>query len=388
MSRRKPYGSEFFPVFDRAIAALGAAGAVEALASRIRVTKDGAPLAQAMAWLPDVLRSSVGRSSGNADGDLLEVYVTYLERYRHLSRTTIESYLSVLRQWILYLKENSLRNALDATQTNVRGFIATSTESGKKGSTINTARSILDGFYKHMMRIGLAKGNPVSVMPLQRVERGLPDALSRTETEEFLNAPGAGFLAARNRFILEMIYSAGLRTRELIGMNLQDIGDDGMITVRRINGSERFAIMGGAARMAHRRYLQERGNELRKHGDGSATMSSSDREALFLNAQGHRISGKAVYNVCRERSQELWPERPQVVGPAGLRNTCIRDLRDGGAPLHAVAALIDLSAANVERYDRIAIMNLADIYAKCHPHGAQVDAEADREEAEIYRAQA
>jgi integrase/recombinase XerD len=177
--------------------------------------------------------------------------------------------------------------------------------------------------------------------------RRLPDAPKAAEIEELLElADGDSSLALRNRALLELLYSAGLRSQEAVTLDLGDVDfDREVVHVRGKGGKERVVPLGEEAAFQLARYLR----------DGRPALAAGANDALFLSVRGRRLDTSTVRRLLRH--------------PHRLRHAFATHLLEGGADLRAVQEMLGhADLATTELYTHVSDRRRRELYFQAHPH--------------------
>ena len=292
-----------------------------------------------------------------------QLFVDYLRYERNMSPETIRAYHKDLEQFIAYVQPEGAFDPSQVTHTTIRSFLAHLTEHAYEKTTIVRKLATIRSFFKFLIRKGYVQHNPIAEIRTPKVGKRLPHFLEVEEVERLLNAPhGTGFQGARDRAILETLYSTGLRVSELTGLNLNDV--DPMTEVIRTRGKgrrERVIPIGSFALRAIREYIDVRGAVL---ADGA---QSSDPDApLFLNRFGQRLSSRSIRKLMDKYIKVAGLNRK--TSPHTLRHSFATHLLNRGANLRLVQELLGhkhLSTTQV--YAHITTRGLKDAYDQAHP---------------------
>ena len=240
--------------------------------------------------------------------------------------------------------------------SDVRGFVASEINRGQKKSTASRRLAALRSFCKYLNREGIMKKNPAKLISSPKLPKQLPRFLTVDEVFGLVEKPdGLGFMEQRDRAMLELMYSSGLRVAELSSLNLDDINlDEGLVKVMGKGRKERIVPVGGKAQEALRSYLVEK--MLQKKGD----------KALFVSRNGKRLDTRGVRRIVRKYSLALG--LPGKVSPHTLRHTFATHLLQSGADLRVIQELLGHSSlSTTQKYTHLDITHLMDIYDKAHP---------------------
>ena len=311
---------------------------------------------------------------------LIERFVHYLRFERHFSPYTSRCYGADLRQYFEFLAggpgsdytsngklavvEEKVRGADAMT---IRGFLAHLDNFGYSPAT--TARKIatLRSFYKWMLKNQMVQANPMLLIRTPKQTKRLPKAIGVDQIEKLLSAPdNKETLGARDRAILETLYSTGVRVSELVDLNRNDLDYDGQtLHVRGKGKKERIVPLGSHAMAAIRHYLtllepDPRFNRLRQQ------LMTDPAVPLFVNKNGGRLSSRSVRRKLDKylKSSGLDPS----ISPHTLRHSFATHLLDNGADLRSVQELLGhQSLSTTQIYTHLSAMRLRTAYDEAHP---------------------
>jgi integrase/recombinase XerC len=291
----------------------------------------------------------------------LEGFLRYLKVERQMSPHTLRNYRLDLTQFLeFYAREQEDVELKDVTYQDLRAFLATALKVNRK-TTVARKLSALRTFFKYLQRLGVLTQNPAKLAPSPKLEKPLPHYLSVDETFHLLSEPkGDDFGACRDKAILEVFYSGGLRLSELAGLSLGDVDlGPGILRVWGKGSKERLAFLGEPAKGALLAYLPLRQRHLEQQGTGDDT-------ALFVNSRGRRLSTRGVARLVAK-----WVGKSglsQGLTPHGLRHSFATHLLEGQADLRAVQELLGhASISTTGRYTHLNLDYLMEEYDKAHP---------------------
>jgi integrase/recombinase XerC len=299
--------------------------------------------------------------------ELIQQYLEHLADERNVSPETLRAYDLDLRKFLAFLAEFLGRapeevQPRDADALAVRSFLAFLTRDGlgkrSQGRTLSAVRSL----FRYACREGILAANPAQTVRTPKQPKTLPRHLRPGEIENLIEAPvaGEGPLALRDRAILELLYAAGLRVSELVGLDWRAI--DLSARVLRVVGKgrkERMVPFGRPAADALRAWLEVW--ETVRAGKGG-----EDEEPVFLNHTGGRLTDRSVRRVI-----DRWVEQAAVakgVHPHTLRHTFATHLLENGADLRAIQELLGHSSlSTTQKYTHLEVDRLLSVYRGAHP---------------------
>ena len=284
--------------------------------------------------------------------DYIDTFIRYLDLEKGASSHTLRAYRKDLREFSESVKCEP--NNLDIID--LRGFIAGQIQKGLNKTTVSRRLSSIRSFFKFLYREGYMKTNPAKLVSNPKVPKLLPRFLSVDDVFSLVEKPeGIGFLPARNRAVLELLYSSGLRVSELAGINTDDIHiKESLIKVKGKGKKERIVPIGSKAIDAMKSYIIER------------MLLKSKERALFLNRMGKRLTERGVRRIVVKYARALGIHGR--IGPHTLRHSFASHLLQGGADLRVIQELLGHSSlSTTQKYTHLDITHLMDVYDKAHP---------------------
>jgi site-specific recombinase XerD len=247
-----------------------------------------------------------------------------------------------------------------ATVDDLERCIAELRARGLAGSTIARRTAAARGFYKHLQLLGRRDDNPAAALTLPRRQRTLPKTLSAGEAERLIDAArGTQPRDLRDHALVELLYGAGLRVSEAVGLGSSGVDLDGrLVQVVGKGGKERIVPIGRPAVEALRRYLSR----------GRPYLDKRRRPDLFLNARGGPLTRAGAFLILRRLAEKAGLD-PLRVHPHLLRHSFATHLLEGGADLRSVQEMLghaDLSTT--ELYTHVSDRRRRAVYFDAHPH--------------------
>ena len=279
-------------------------------------------------------------------------FIRYLEVERGVSAHTVRAYRKDLEEFSAYAASKPENTDL----IDIRGFIAAQINKGLNKITVSRRLSSIRSFFKYLHREGYITANPAKLVSNPKIPKMLPRFLSVDDVFSLIERPeGIGFMTVRDRAILELLYSSGLRVSELSGLNVDDLNiRESLVKVRGKGKKERIVPVGSKAINAVKSYLVER--ILRRSRD----------KALFLNRLGTRLTDRGVRRIVVKYAKAS--AMIGHVGPHVLRHSFASHLLQGGADLRVIQELLGhASLSTTQKYTHLDITHLMDIYDKAHP---------------------
>jgi len=253
-------------------------------------------------------------------------------------------------------------------------YLADLRAQGLSGSTIARRLAAIRSFFRHLVLLGQCTDNPAAELELPRRHRRLPRTLSPGEAERLVEAAnGTQPRDLRDRALVELLYGAGLRVSEAVGLDKTGVDLDARI-VRCVGkgNKERIVPVGRQAVEALRRYLSR----------GRPFLDRRHRPELFLNAQGGPLTRAGAFLILRKLAAKAGLE-PERVHPHLLRHSFATHLLEGGADLRSVQEMLghaDLSTT--ELYTHVSDRRRRDLYFQAHPHARRTRVSAGTQRAQ------
>ena len=287
-------------------------------------------------------------------------YQDYLKIERGLSENTIENYVSDLKKMTFFLKDNKFITSPKTIQQEViQQFIY---EISKKLSSRSQARIIssLRSFFEYLIFEQLRDTNPTDLIETPKIGRKLPETLSEQEINQLINAIDLSTdEGERNRAILEIMYSCGLRVSELIQLKISDLFfNEGFIRIIGKGNKERFVPIHQKAQ----RYISIYIKEIRSH----LTIKKSHEDTLFLSRRGKSLSRQMIFMLIKTLAVNI--NLNKKISPHTLRHSFATHLLKNGADLRAIQQMLGHeSITTTEVYVHLDNTFLKKIVEKYHP---------------------
>jgi len=351
-----------------------------------------------------------------SEQDLINDFLNYLRFERHFSNYTAKCYGADLRQFVQFLvgsgdgspvgdgpdqlaalpteQRGGLPGAgaaimaapladvreklLAVVPDDVRRYLAFLRDSNYSKTTTARKLATLRSFYKFLLKRGHLASNPVASIRTPKQEKRLPKHLDLEQIQQLLNTPkDTDMLGARDKAMLETIFSTGVRVSELVGLNLDDVDFlGGVLHVRGKGKRERLSPIGASAMKAIQRYLQLRQQDPRRE--------QFDPKALFINKHGKRLSTRSVRRKLDKYLIEAGLD--PSISPHTLRHSFATHLLNNGADLRSVQELLGhQSIATTQIYTHLTTSKLKESYDQAHPRAQSQawEADSDSDESEL-----
>jgi integrase/recombinase XerC len=291
-----------------------------------------------------------------ADRGFIDSYLAHLSKERRLSPHTSSNYARDLRALVEYCDRNQIASWKSLDSQHVRVFAARSHAGGLNPRSVQRRLSAVRGFFNYLLRERVLTGNPAADVRAPKAAKRLPGTLDVDQLNQLLDIPPEDALAIRDRAIMELFYSSGLRLDELVTLDTSqlDLPDR---TVRVIGKGRKTRILpvGRKAVEALQTWLKERSG-----------LASPDETAMFVGRNGGRLKHRAV-----QLRIAYWARRkglPSHVHPHLFRHSFATHLLESSKDLRGVQELLghaDISTTQI--YTHLDFAHLARTYDASHP---------------------
>jgi len=284
-------------------------------------------------------------------------FLSHLRTERRLSPHTVSAYARDLAAFQSYCEAQADGGSI--AQFDSRGarvYAARLHRRGLSGRSVQRNLSALRSFYRFLMREGAARTNPFEGIRAPKAPRALPRTLSTDQAEQLVAAEQRSPLAVRDKAIMELFYSSGLRLSELVGLDVADFSaEDSLVRVLGKGNKTRILPVGRHAKAALAAWLSER-----------AELVAVGETALFVSRHGSRLSARSVQQRLR-----YWARKhglPVSVHPHMLRHSFASHLLESSSDLRAVQELLGhANISTTQIYTHLDFQHLAGVYDKTHP---------------------
>jgi integrase/recombinase XerD len=295
-----------------------------------------------------------------------ERYLDHLAVERGLSPNTLAAYRRDLRRYVAFCTKRNVLVPGDVDEPTIRSFVASISastwgedERAYSARTVARTLSSVRSFHRFLLREGAAERDPAAAIVQPKLPRSLPHPLPFDEVSRLLEAPDTATLVGlRDRAILEVLYGAGLRISELVGLDVDDVDlEEGSVRVLGKGGKEREVPLGAFGRDAVKAYL------VRARPTFASRVS---RAALFLNQRGGRLTRQSCTRLLAASVEAARIERRVTLHT--LRHSFATHLLEGGADVRVVQELLGhASVATTQIYTLVTKDHLREVYYTSHP---------------------
>ena len=301
----------------------------------------------------------MSKKLADAENPAIDRFIDSLWSQKGLADLTLRAYQQDLRQFSRWLGAQGGR-LLEADQASIQRFLAQRFDAGASARSNARLLSTLKQYYRHLIRNGERQDNPTALISAPRIHRSLPHSLAESDIEKLLQAPDLeSAYGLRDRCMLELMYSSGLRVSELVGLQMNQVNANlGLVRLVGKGNKERVVPVGEEALHWLSLYLKQARPDLQK------TKAASD--ALFLSSRGSAITRQAFWQNIKKHLLKAGIKT--VFSPHSLRHAFATHLLNHGADLRTVQMLLGHSSLSTTQiYTHIAQQRLASSHAEHHP---------------------
>jgi len=283
-------------------------------------------------------------------------FVRHLETERRLAALTVKHYLRDIESLRRYCDKHELQKWADLDNEHLRAYSAAAYRRGLSSRSIQRRLSANRTFFRYLVREKWVRKNPVDSVSAPKSGKRLPGNLDADRMARLLDIKGDSALISRDRAILELLYSSGLRLGELLGLNIGDIDiADATVRVTGKGNKERIVPVGRHALKAIAGWQRLRGQ-----------MAAPDETALFVSQRGTRLSPRSV-----QARVDYWAKRQGIdckVYPHIFRHSFASHLLESSHDLRGVQELLGhANISTTQIYTHLDFQYLAQIYDQTHP---------------------
>ena len=298
----------------------------------------------------------------SAETDWIDKFIHHLEYERRLSPLTCKHYRRDLQALTDFCDEIERQSWAELDSEDFRAFSGTSYRRGLSARSIQRRLSAARTFFRYLLREKQVKRNPVESVPAPKHSKRLPENLDADRMARLLEIPGDTPIVDRDRAILELLYSSGLRLAELVDLNLGDVdGNDATVRVTGKGNKDRIVPVGSKALAALATWQKSR-----------TAMADQDEPALFVSTRGQRLSPRSV-----QSRVTYWAKRQGIdskVYPHLFRHSFATHLLESSHDLRGVQELLGhANISTTQVYTHLDFQHLAQIYDKTHPRARKKD---------------
>jgi len=290
----------------------------------------------------------------------IPAFLNYLQYEKRYSVHTIVAYKTDLTQYATYLTKQYESLLLAAEVSMIRSWMMTIIESGCSQRSLNRKLSSLRQFYKYLLNNDLIESNPMLRIVSLKTDKVLPSYISKEDMVTLLDTSKfpRDYVGLRDRMIIELFYSTGIRLSELINLNISDIDFiNKQVKVFGKRSKERIIPLLDSCLERLRNYLKT-----------YKTQFNADSNCLFLTEAGNVLYPKLVYRIVNSYLSDVTGVKQK--SPHILRHAFATHMLNDGADLNAIKEILGHSSlTSTQIYTRSSAERLKEIYKQAHPRG-------------------
>ncbi len=293
-------------------------------------------------------------------------FLVELAAARGASAHTLRAYRGDLDSFLASCARYGVEDPAAVSPRILRAWLAEMSEAGLARTSIQRRLSGVRSFFRHLLQYGVVDAHPALGLRQRRSARNLPGALSIEEVEALLGSFDPSTHAGRrDRALLELLYSAGTRAAETVGLDVGDLDlARGVARVRGKGRKERLAALGRHAVASLRAYVVDP-ERPRARGAVSA-------QAVFVGPAGRRLTTRTLQRIVQRAVLRAGIHRPAT--PHTLRHSFATHLLDRGADLRSVQSLLGHAhLTTTQIYTHVSIERLREVYERAHPRSGKKD---------------
>jgi len=288
-------------------------------------------------------------------------YLHQLRTARQLSRNTVNSYKVDLESFSEYCASLNIKHWNTIGSREIRQHIAQQHRQGLSGKSLQRHLSSIRGFYNYLVKTHGVPCNPAVDISAPKTERRLPKTLDADQVSQLLDLKGEDPLTIRDKAMMELFYSSGLRLSELVNADTHHYcHQEGSIRVTGKGNKERVLPVGRHARDAIRQWLRVRDSFVK------TVSENNDATALFISKSGQRLKQRSIQQRLKKRGLQQGADAN--IHPHMLRHSFASHLLESSGNLRAVQELLghaDISTTQI--YTHLDFQHLAQVYDETHP---------------------
>lgn len=297
--------------------------------------------------------------------NLFDSFLSYIELEKEYSKNTISSYKNDLDDFKEFLTKID-KDPIEINKKDIFNYLVFLSKKKLKPASLRRKISALRSFYKFLIREELIENDPTIDLTLPKKDKVLPDVISVEEIEKLINIiPEKGFKGKRDRALIELLYSSGLRVSEIINLKINEIDlKNGYLKCFGKGSKERIVPFGSFAKDLLIEYIEERDK------------NNINSDLLFVTKKGKKIVRQEINNILNRYAKKS--KLKKKIHPHMLRHSFATHLLERGADLRSVQELlghVDISTTQI--YTHLTKEHLREVYMNSHPLWRKNDKKSD-----------
>ncbi len=293
--------------------------------------------------------------------DILNDFCDYLKIDKRYSDLTVESYRTEIKGYLEFFKEKNIK-VKDIKNSDIKDYLTYIKKGETSDRTLAHNVSVIRTFYKFLLTLKIIERNPTEFLELPKLRKKLPTVLSKEEVEKLLDIDLTDCYSYRNKAMLELLYSTGLRVSELVNLELNNIDlENCMLKTIGKGNKERIIPISDYALYYVEKYINEyRGSMLKK----------GINNYVFINNHGNPMTRQGFFKIIKKLALEKGIKTP--ISPHTLRHSFATHLLDYGADLRSIQEMLGHSnLSTTQIYTHVSSEHLKDNYNNSHPHSKE-----------------
>lgn len=287
-------------------------------------------------------------------------FCDYLRIDKKYSNLTVESYKTEIKKYLDFFKERNIK-IKNITNSDIKGYLAFIKKENISDRSLAHNVSVIRTLYKFLLIEKIIQKNPTEFLELPKLKQSLPTVLSKEEVEKLLDINLVDNFSYRNKAMLELMYSTGLRVSELVNLKLNNIDFNNCI-IKTIGKGSKERIIPISDYALH--YLEIYINEYR-----SSMMKKNIHDYVFVNNHGKMMTRQGFFKIIKTLGYEKNIKTP--LSPHTLRHSFATHLLDYGADLRSIQEMLGHSnLSTTQIYTHVSSEHLKENYNNSHPHGS------------------
>lgn len=290
----------------------------------------------------------------------IENFMTYLQEVKKTSENTRVSYQWDLKKLQVYLDERQIYDVENVTEQHLTDYILQLKEDGRKPSTVSRSIASMKAYFDYLIKQGYIDKDITDSLKSPKVEKKLPEILTKEETERLLEQPGGSTpKELRDKAMLELLYATGIRVTELITLKISDVNLKMDYITCTDQHKERIIPFGNVAKRAIDDYMDKGRPNL---------VSDESSELLFTNCSGQAMSRQGFWKLIKHYGSKAGIHSD--ITPHTLRHSFAAHLISNGADLKSVQEMMGHSdIATTQVYSQLNQTKIREVYKQAHPRG-------------------
>ena len=294
-------------------------------------------------------------------------YISYIKNVRRYSPHTVSSYKYNIAQLGEYVCTLEITSINEISHKMLRNYIVELVEALYSPVSINQKIHSFSSFFRHCMRMGLIKHNRAKLLHQLKTMSKLTDYLTEAEMNKIYTEVkfSKNFSGIRNKYVIDLFYSSGIRLSELINLTENNIEGDMLKVIKGKGGYDRYIPLPAKFVEHHEQYIKAKKKFYKKY-----KIKHSAKEPLIINTRFQKSYPMLIHRIIETCFSYV---KDKTVSPHVLRHSYATHLMLAGAPIHAIKDLLGhQTIVSTSRYLHLSIKKLSDVHTKCFPQKQEI----------------